>query len=167
MDKDAYPCTLPQAIKLFEQFKPEALADATMSKPGGDTGVAFTQTEGYTQTCFNCRAKGHTVNECPRLNTTERDKFWADRKANCNANLGVSHAAVGDKSNTPAPAANAPAPAPTPADFEWFQKYLALVEPTKDLDVGFAQVGNLVEDKVSLASIHNKPVKRFTLNPHK
>eukprot|EP00957_Ditylum_brightwellii_P192780 14678816-Ditylum_brightwellii.AAC.1 len=80
-------------------------------------GVAFTQTEGYTPTCFNCRAKGHTVNNCPKLNATERDKFWADRKANHNANLGVSHAAVGNESNTPAPAptANAPAPAPVPA----------------------------------------------------
>eukprot|EP00957_Ditylum_brightwellii_P163778 12468717-Ditylum_brightwellii.AAC.1 len=141
MDKDAYPCTLPQAIKLLEQFKPEALADATTGEPGGDTGVAFAQTEGYTPTCFNCRAKGHTVNNCSQINAAERDKFWADRKANRNANLGVSHAAVGDKSHTPAPApaANTPAPAPVPAanttsDSKQFQKYLALVEATKDLD---------------------------------
>eukprot|EP00957_Ditylum_brightwellii_P048882 3709266-Ditylum_brightwellii.AAC.1 len=60
MDKDAYPCSLPQAMKLLEQFKSEALAEATAGKPGGDSGVAFTQTKGYAPTCFNCRAKGHT-----------------------------------------------------------------------------------------------------------
>eukprot|EP00957_Ditylum_brightwellii_P078920 6000577-Ditylum_brightwellii.AAC.1 len=73
MDKDACPCSLPHAMKLLEQFKPEALADATTGKPGGDTGVAFTQTEGYAPTCFNCPAKGHTVNECPKLDAAERD----------------------------------------------------------------------------------------------
>eukprot|EP00957_Ditylum_brightwellii_P137732 10499976-Ditylum_brightwellii.AAC.1 len=60
MDKDAYPCTLPQAIKLLEQFKPEALADATTGEPGGDTSIAFAQIEEYAPTCFNCCAKGHT-----------------------------------------------------------------------------------------------------------
>eukprot|EP00957_Ditylum_brightwellii_P100992 7697731-Ditylum_brightwellii.AAC.1 len=73
-------------MKLLEQFKPEALADATTGKPGRDTGVTLVQTEGYAPTCFNCRTKGHTVNECPKLNAVERDKFWADRKAACNAN---------------------------------------------------------------------------------
>eukprot|EP00957_Ditylum_brightwellii_P155993 11872863-Ditylum_brightwellii.AAC.1 len=68
-----------------------------MGEPGGDTGIAFAQTEGYTPTCFNCSAKGHTVNNCPKFNAAERDKLWADRKASCNANLGVSHAAVGNK----------------------------------------------------------------------
>eukprot|EP00957_Ditylum_brightwellii_P108733 8294713-Ditylum_brightwellii.AAC.1 len=87
MDKDAYPCTLPHAIKLLEQFKPDALANMTTGKPGGDTSIAFAQTEGYTPTCFNCCAKGYTVNDCPKLNTVERDEFWADKKANCNANL--------------------------------------------------------------------------------
>eukprot|EP00957_Ditylum_brightwellii_P069515 5278816-Ditylum_brightwellii.AAC.1 len=66
-------------------------------KPEGDTGVAFAQTEGYTPTCFNCCAKGRTVNNFPKLNATKRDKFWAGRKANHNANLGVSHAAVDNK----------------------------------------------------------------------
>ena len=36
-----------------------------------------------------------------------------------------------------------------------------------DLDVGFAQVGSLIEKKVSFASIQDKPGKRFTLEPHK
>eukprot|EP00957_Ditylum_brightwellii_P182196 13881095-Ditylum_brightwellii.AAC.1 len=86
MVKDAYPCFLLQAMKLLKQFKPEALAEATTGKPGGDSSVAFDQTKGYAPTCFNCCAKGHTVNECPKLDAAKRDNFWADRKAACNAN---------------------------------------------------------------------------------
>ena len=41
MDKDAYPETLPQALKLLEQFKPELFADAATGEPAGDSGVAF------------------------------------------------------------------------------------------------------------------------------
>ena len=43
MDKDAYPETLPQALKLLEQFKSELFADVATGKPAGDSGVAFTQ----------------------------------------------------------------------------------------------------------------------------
>ena len=53
IDKDAYPCSLPQAMKLLEQFKPEALAEAANGEPGGDSSVAFAQTDGYVPTCFN------------------------------------------------------------------------------------------------------------------
>ena len=41
MDKDVYPCSLPQAMKLLEQFKPEAFAEAVTVKLGGDSGIAF------------------------------------------------------------------------------------------------------------------------------
>ena len=165
MDKDAYPCSLPQAMKLLEQFKPEAFNEAAAGKPVSDTGVAFAHTNGYVPTCFNCRAKGHTVNECPKLNAEGRDKFWADRKSARDAKQGVTHAAVADKASTPAPI---PAPASNAsADFERFQRYLALVEATKDLDLGFAQVGNLIERKVSFAYVQDKPAKRFMFDPHK
>eukprot|EP00957_Ditylum_brightwellii_P109923 8384744-Ditylum_brightwellii.AAC.1 len=40
-------------------------------------------------------------------------------------------------------------------------------EATKDLDVGFAHVGNLIEDNVSFASVHHNPAKRFMIDPHK
>eukprot|EP00957_Ditylum_brightwellii_P180717 13767711-Ditylum_brightwellii.AAC.1 len=33
MDKGAYPCSLSEAMKLLEQFKPEALVEATTGKP--------------------------------------------------------------------------------------------------------------------------------------
>ena len=52
MDKDAYPKTLPQALKLLEQFKSESFADAATGEPAGDSGVAFAQTNSYLPTCF-------------------------------------------------------------------------------------------------------------------
>ena len=67
MDNDAYPRTLPHAMKLLEKFKPEAFAEAATGEPGGDSGVAFAQTESYVPTCFNCCVKGHTVNEYPKF----------------------------------------------------------------------------------------------------
>ena len=85
MDKDAYPETLPQALKLLEQFKPELFADAAPGESAGDSGVAFAQTKGQVITCFNCCGKGHTVNDCPQLDAAGRDKFWSDRKAACKA----------------------------------------------------------------------------------
>ena len=144
-------------ICLLELFKPEAFNEAAAGEPASDAGVAFAQTDGCIPTCFNCRAKGHTVNECPKLDAEGRDKFWADRKSARDAKQGVTHAAVADKAPTPAPV---PAPASNAsADFERFQMYLALVEATKDLDVGFAQVGNLIKRKVSFASVQDKPAK--------
>ena len=44
MDKDAYPETMPQALKLLKQFKSESFADAATGEPAGDSGVAFAQT---------------------------------------------------------------------------------------------------------------------------
>ena len=44
---------------------------------------------------------------------------------------------------------------------------MALMEATEDLDVGFAQVGTVVEKKVSFVSVKNKPGKQFSLYPHK
>ena len=41
------------------------------------------------------------------------------------------------------------------------------MKATEDLDVGFAQVGTVIEKKVSFASVENKPGKRFALHPHK
>ena len=129
MDKDAYPCSLPQAMKLLEQFKPEAFTEAVTGEPGGDSGVAFTHTKSYVPTCSNCRVKGHTVNECPKLDVTGRDKFWSDSKTAHDAKMCVTHAAVPDEISTPAPV---PVPATnTSADFERFQRYLALVEARK------------------------------------
>ena len=68
----------------------------------------------------------------------------------------VAHAStsIGNDVPTPVPTP-APAPTPVPAantsvEFERYQKYPSLVEATKDLDVGYAQVGNLIEKKCIL-----------------
>ena len=70
----------------------------------------------------------------------------------------------------------APAPAPrvasvprinTSPEFERFQRHMALIKATEDLNVGFTEVGTMVEKKVSFASVENKPGKHFTLHPHK
>ena len=41
MDRDAYPTTMPQALKLLETFKPESTADVAPNETGGGAGVAF------------------------------------------------------------------------------------------------------------------------------
>ena len=142
MDKDAYPDTLPQALKLLEQFKSESFADAATGEPAGDSGVTFAQTEGYLPTCFKYGTKGHTVNDCPKLDAAGRDKFWADRKSASKAKRGGAHVVVADA----AAPTSAPAPAPsiasipgsnTSQEFERFQRYMALMKATEDLDVGF------------------------------
>ena len=67
MDKDVYPENLPQALKLLEQFKSESFADIATGEPAADSGVAFAQTNSYSPTYFKCGVKGHTVNDCPKL----------------------------------------------------------------------------------------------------
>ena len=158
MDKDAYPETLPQALKLLEQFKLELFADTATGEPAGDSGVAFAQTNNYLPTCFKCGTKGHTVNDCPKLDEAGKEKFWADRKAAQEAKRGVAHVVVANA----AAATPAPAPAPSVAsvpgsisspEFERFQQYMMLMKATEDLDVRFAQVGTVVEKKVSFTTL--------------
>ena len=43
MEGDAYPTTMPQALKLLETFKPESTADVSPNETGGGAGVAFTR----------------------------------------------------------------------------------------------------------------------------
>ena len=127
MDKDAYPETLLQTLKLLEQFKSELFADAATGEPAGDSGVAFTQTKHHLPTCFKCGTKGHTVDDCLKLDATGRDKFWADRKAAQEVKQGVAHVVV-DNATAVTPT---PAPAPSVAsvpvsntsqEFERFQR---------------------------------------------
>ena len=150
MDKDAYPETLPQALKLLEQFKSESFADTATGEPAADSGVAFVQSNSYLPTCFKCGVKVHTVNDCPKLDEAGKEMFWADRKSAQEAKRGVAHVVVADA------AAATPAPAPalsvasvpgsnTSQEFKRFQRYMALMTVTEVLDVGFAQVGTVVE----------------------
>ena len=91
------------------------------------SGVAFVQSNSYSPTCFKYGVKGHTVNDCPKLDEAGKEKFWADRKSAQEAKRGVAHVVVADA----AAATPAPAPAPSVAsvpgsntsqEFERFQR---------------------------------------------
>ena len=75
MNKDTYHETLPQALTLLEQLKPESFTDAATGEPAGDSGVAFAQTNSYLPTCIKCGTQGHTVNGCPKLDAAGRERF--------------------------------------------------------------------------------------------
>ena len=143
MDKDAYPCTRPQVLKLLEQFKPESTNEVIPAESGGDPSVAFTHAGGYQPMCYNCHAEGHTVNECPKLDEAGKDKFWAAFKSarKSKRERSTAHAAV--------PEFPAPAPTPAPAaaasvanvseksdEFEQFQRYMELVKASDNLSLG-------------------------------
>ena len=86
MDRDAYPTTMPQALKLLETFKPENAPDVAPNETGGGAGVAFTQTGERVITCYNCREKGHSVNDCPKLDEAGKKKFWEVFNSQLNRN---------------------------------------------------------------------------------
>ena len=44
MDKDAYPTTMPQAIKLHDKYKAEVSATKQNADSAGESGVSFAQT---------------------------------------------------------------------------------------------------------------------------
>ena len=52
-------------------------------------------------------------------------------------------------------------------EFEQFQRYMELVKASDNLSLGFAQVGEVCDKKVSFASVQDKPGKRFTLDLYK
>ena len=140
---------------------------------GGAAGRAFTQTGGEREiTCYNCREKGLSVNDCPKLDEADEDKFWdAFNKTRRNQpKMGFMRAAVAgqraDMANAPAPA-SAPAPAPvasvagapapdTSEEFEQLQRYMARVKVSNKMSLSFTQVGTVTEKKVSFASVEKK-----------
>ena len=144
---------------------------------GGEPGVTFAQTGGYQPTCYSCKAKGHTVNECPKLDKASKDKLWAAFKLarGGKRKRGIAHAAV--VGNAAVASVPAPAPAPSPAaaasvagvsetseEFEKFQGYMELVKATDNMSLGFAQVGTVCEKKVSFAFVQDKPDNVLRLN---
>ena len=74
MDKDAYPTTMPQALKLFEKYKAEVGATEQNADSAGESGVDFAQADAwkYNTTCYTCGERGHGVNECPKLDDVQR-----------------------------------------------------------------------------------------------
>ena len=83
MDKDVYTTTMPQALKLLEKYKAEAGATEQNADAAGESGVAFAQDDAWQSNtiCYRCGERGHGVNDCPKLDDVQQEKFWADQKA--------------------------------------------------------------------------------------
>ena len=141
---------MTQALKLLEKYKAEVSATDQNADSAGESGVAFSQADYWQSntTCYSCGERGHWVNDCPNMDDAQQEKFWADRKATYRARKakkGVAHSAVAEEAvaETPAPT---PSVASVPSsdravDFDRFQWYIDMLEATKNLDVGFIQVG--------------------------
>ena len=188
---------MPQALKLLDKYKAEFNATEQNAESAGESGVDFAQADAWQSNtaCYSCGERGHRVNKLPKLDNAQQENFWADPKTTYTvrkAKKGVFHAAVDEKA-----VAATPAPPPSVAsvpisdravDFECFQRYMNMLEATKNLDVVFIQVvkqsesGNsfflqetvltiettAVQGKhVLFAAVKNSPVKRFTLDSHK
>ena len=60
MDKDAYPTTLPQALKLLEKYKAEVSATEQNADSASEFGVAFAHADAWQSsiTCYSCGERG-------------------------------------------------------------------------------------------------------------
>ena len=102
MDKDSYPKTIPQSLKLLEKYKAEVCATEQNADSAGESRVAFAQDNAWQSntTCYSYGERGHGVNDCPNMEDAQREKFWADRKATYTARKakkGVSHADIAEE----------------------------------------------------------------------
>ena len=102
MDKDSYPTTMNKALRIIEKYKAEVGTTNQNADSSGESGVAFAQADAWQSntTCYSCGERGHGVNDCPKLDDAQREKFWADRKATYTARKakkGVTHAAFAEE----------------------------------------------------------------------
>ena len=185
MDKDAYLTTMPQVFKLLEKYKAEVGATEQNTDSAGESGVSFAQDDDWqlNTTCYICGEHDRGVNDCP-----DRKATYTARKAN----KVVDHAAVSEEAvdvtlSPPHSVASVPS-SDRAVYFERFQRYMDMLEATKNLDVGFIQVVKQSESGHSLfshgivptietthvqgkyvlfAAVKNSPVKRFNIDSHK
>ena len=143
LDNDAYPTTMPQALKLklLGKFKAEVgKTPKGRADYGEETGVAFAQAQScsHSMVFHNCGVKGYRVNECPNLNHAQRKQFWDDRnnarreKANTAPKEGTAHAAV-DKDNNPKE---------DDAARVKYKCYQHIMREMEELDIGMVQLGH-------------------------
>ena len=141
MDKDAYPTTMPQAPNLLEKYNAEVGATEKNADSAGESGVEFSQADAWklNTACYTCGECGHRVNDRPKLDDEQQEKFWADHNATYKARKAkknVAHASVSEE-------ADAATPAPPPSvssvpnsdrafDFERFQRYMDMLGDTID-----------------------------------
>ena len=83
MDKDAYPTTMPQALKLLEKYKAEVGATEQNADYAGESGVDFAQADVWQSNtiCYSYGERVHGVNDYPKLDDAQREKFCADPEA--------------------------------------------------------------------------------------
>ena len=64
MDKDPYPTTMPQSLKLLEKYKAEFDATEQNADSDGESGVAFAQADAWqlNTTCYSCGDLGPGLN---------------------------------------------------------------------------------------------------------
>ena len=82
LDTDAYPTTMPKALKLLEKVKSEVgTTPKGHAYSGDDYGVAFVQAQiwAHSMLCHHCGVKGQGVDNCPNLTHDQRRQFWGDR----------------------------------------------------------------------------------------
>ena len=60
MDKDAYPTTMPQALKLLEKYKAEVGSTYQNADSDGESGVALARAGAWQSsiTCYSCGERG-------------------------------------------------------------------------------------------------------------
>ncbi|KAL7528036.1 hypothetical protein ACHAXR_005719 [Thalassiosira sp. AJA248-18] len=149
--KDAYPTTLPDALKFLQQYKDLGGRKPSAGKPEPSAGVAFVgvgdNRNDADVDCFGCGEKGHRIWRYPKTPASERKAIFEAREAANSTNskpaakVGVNNLTSDKLDATSAPAAAKEAPSPT---FDQYQGYLRFVQEFQESDMdglGFCQVG--------------------------
>ena len=68
---------MPQSLKLLEKYKAEVGATEQNADSTGESGVAFAHADAWklNTTCCSCGESGHGVNDCPKLDDAQQEKF--------------------------------------------------------------------------------------------
>ena len=153
MDKDAYPTTMPQALKLLEKFKSDSGTVTKGNDSDDETGVAFAQTENWDAnvTCHKCGVKGHRVNDCPDMTAAQIKKLWADRNTEYLEKQEVPEVKKGVANNDMAkdkPALSVP----VAADMAKFEQFECFVPAAKELGIDLLNMETPVNEGINILS---------------
>ena len=88
LDKDAYPLTLSEALKLLKNDKVPGQGKDMQHQPQWESGLAFAQAGKAGKSnkefrsahkdhdCFGCGKAGHLMFECPTTSEKDKKKKW-------------------------------------------------------------------------------------------